>query len=216
MRSLEEPGPTYVFAHFLLPHTPYVFLEDGTFAPKRATQASQVVYTNARTQGAPGAAAGAARGRAADHHPPGRRGALPQALCEGREHFDWTTASDDELVEKYGILDALYLPGPEGQPPPAQRSPVNTYGEDLPPLLRGRLRDAAGPQLHVAQGPPVRLLRDHRQARPAARRGRPSLSAVRVSRAAGNGRACASVPSMRYGGEQVEARREGRAEALLV
>ena len=72
-------GPTYVFAHFLVPHPPYVFNADGT-------QPSDEVGRRARDPRViPGAAAlderstpgparrpaGRARGRAADHHRPG-------------------------------------------------------------------------------------------------------------------------------------------------
>jgi len=126
---VKEPGPTYVFAHFLLPHTPYVFLEDGTFAPKKATQASQVAYVNSRIE----ALLEPLLALPEDERPiiilQSDEGPYPKRYAADEDHFDWTTATDDELVEKYGILDALYLPGPEGQPPPHLKSPVNTYGE---------------------------------------------------------------------------------------
>ena len=31
-----RPGPTYVFAHFLVPHTPYVFDVDGSMPTTRS------------------------------------------------------------------------------------------------------------------------------------------------------------------------------------
>ena len=42
----QEPGPKYVFAHILLPHPPFIFLADGTYAPDDATFESQLLYTN--------------------------------------------------------------------------------------------------------------------------------------------------------------------------
>jgi hypothetical protein len=126
---VKEPGPTYVFAHILLPHTPYVFLEDGTFDPKRANQASQLAYTNARIR----ALIEPLLALPEDERPiivlQSDEGPYPRRYARDEDGFDWTKATDEELVEKYGILDAFYLPGPEGQPPPAVRSPVNTYGE---------------------------------------------------------------------------------------
>jgi hypothetical protein len=125
----DDPGPMYVFAHFLLPHTPYVFLEDGSFAPRKATQASQVAYTNARIK----AFLEPLLALPEEERPiiilQADEGPYPRRYARDEDHFDWTTATDDELVEKYGILDALYLPGPEGQPAPDLRTPVNTYGE---------------------------------------------------------------------------------------
>ena len=30
---VSDPEPTFTFAHFLLPHVPYIFLADGSFVP---------------------------------------------------------------------------------------------------------------------------------------------------------------------------------------
>ena len=55
---------------------------------------------------------GAARGPAADRHRPGRRRArIPFRYQRDTVNFDWSTATPDELVEKYGILNAWYVPG---------------------------------------------------------------------------------------------------------
>ena len=43
-----EPGRQYVFAHILEPHKPFVFLEDGTYAPDEATFATQLADANCR------------------------------------------------------------------------------------------------------------------------------------------------------------------------
>ena len=35
-------------------------------------------------------------------------------FAAARLDFDWRTASDEELATKFGVLNAMYLPGPEG------------------------------------------------------------------------------------------------------
>ena len=57
-------------------------------------------------------------------------GPYPERYGDGRNDFDWTTASDEEIVTKFGVLDAFYLPGPEGEPDlPQGLSLANTYPE---------------------------------------------------------------------------------------
>ena len=44
--------------------------------------------------------------------------------------FDWATASDEELLMKFGVLQAMHLPGPEGARPLRQdMTLVDTYPE---------------------------------------------------------------------------------------
>ena len=50
----------------------------------------------------------------------------------GVTSFDWTTASHEELLVKFGVLNAVYLPGVEGEATlPEGLSLVNTYPEIL-------------------------------------------------------------------------------------
>ena len=38
-------------------------------------------------------------------------GPYPSAIKRDTVNFDWSTATPDELEEKYGILNAWYVPG---------------------------------------------------------------------------------------------------------
>ena len=59
-------------------------------------------------------------------------GPYPARYDDEGAGFDWATATDEELLTKFGVLSAWYLPGPEGDPPlPAGMSLVNTYPEIL-------------------------------------------------------------------------------------
>jgi hypothetical protein len=125
-----EPGPKYVFAHVLVPHDPYLFLEDGSFDPEQATFATQLGYANARIR---------AFVEPLLELPPEEQpiivlqadeGPYPTRYAGARDAFDWHGASDDELLTKFGVLDAMYLPGAEGQAElPAGMTLVNTFPE---------------------------------------------------------------------------------------
>lgn len=108
-------GPTFVFAHFLLPHPPYIFNKDGSFqdpaqaaaTPLKTRYVDQLVATNAKVEALIDALL------ANSSVPPiimiqADEGPLPGA-------GDWTSwkgsaATDAELREKTGILNAYYLP----------------------------------------------------------------------------------------------------------
>jgi hypothetical protein len=150
--AAQRPGPTYTFAHFLVPHPPYVFDSDGSTPTGDESQQrtedekylAQLEWTNSRVL------------EALDHlldAPPGQEpiiilqadeGPWPDRFAEDQVHFDWLDATDAEIQEKYGILNALNLPGPEGRSAEVydSMSPVNEFrivfnayfGTDLPLL----------------------------------------------------------------------------------
>ncbi len=139
----EEPGPKYVFAHILLPHPPYVFLEDGTFDTNGATMASQLAYTNTMLR----RFLEPLLALPEDERPiiilQGDEGSYPGRLVSEQLDWDWDEATGDELITKYGILNAWYLPGAEGEAPlAADLTAINTYpelfrrafGADIPDL----------------------------------------------------------------------------------
>jgi hypothetical protein len=52
-------------------------------------------------------------------------GPQPLRFREARKTFDWTTATDEEIRAKFGILDAFYLP-PEADQPADEPQPYPT------------------------------------------------------------------------------------------
>ncbi|MFV2062555.1 MAG: hypothetical protein ACC726_03460 [Chloroflexota bacterium] len=126
----DDPGPKYVFAHILLPHPPYVFLEDGTYAPDDATFETQLVDTNRRLR----AFFEPLLSLPEEERPiiilQADEGPFPERLAADERAFEWADATDEELVTKFGILSAMYLPGPEGVAAlPSGMTAVNTYPE---------------------------------------------------------------------------------------
>ena len=117
--SAHHPGPKFVFAHFLVPHPPYVFHPDGSFVrdepiateDERAGYLRQMEYTNERIL------------RLVDRlfdRPPDERpiillqadeGPFPARYDADEWRFDWRTATTEEFEEKFGILSAYHLPG---------------------------------------------------------------------------------------------------------
>jgi hypothetical protein len=146
----------FVFAHFLIPHPPFVLAADGTCLSleqararsRRDNYIDQVRYTNDRLLDMIRRIQAQSRGKAiiilqADEGP------WPQRIA-GDEHtlgldtnpVDWTELSPAELREKMAIFHALYLPDGVANSLPPAMSPVNTFrfifrhwfGADLPPL----------------------------------------------------------------------------------
>jgi hypothetical protein len=119
--TLDRPGRTFVFAHFLVPHDPYVFDADGGFVTdeERADRSrerlfvDQSRYTMDRVESfVREALAGP------DETDPiivvtTDEGPNPLAYEKDDDAFDWERASDAELREKFEIELALYLPAVE-------------------------------------------------------------------------------------------------------
>jgi hypothetical protein len=124
-------GPTFVFAHFLLPHPPYVFDRDGSFLkPEQAAGISlktryvdQLVATNAQVMALIDALLANSSISPiiilqADEGP------IPGALWSS---WNASEATDEELKEKTGILNAYYLPEVDSDTLYPSITPVNSF-----------------------------------------------------------------------------------------
>ncbi len=144
------PGPKFVFAHVLLPHPPYVFNRDGSYATDADRESrerldsigQQVEYTDTKLL--------ELIERLLDVSPDEQpiillqadEGPNPKRLREGVSAYRYFEATDEELDEKFGILNAYYLPDFPGSPPHPGITPVNSFrlvlggyfGADLPLL----------------------------------------------------------------------------------
>lgn len=155
-RLADEPGPKFVFAHFLVPHPPYVFRSDGSFVvnepleveDEREGYLRQMEYINGRILGL----VDRLLARPAADRPviilQADEGPFPIRYDADEWRFDWHGATSEELAEKFGILNAYYLPGvdPEEAGLYSSITPVNSFrvvlnayfGTDLP-LLEDRI-----------------------------------------------------------------------------
>ena len=128
----DEPGPKIVIAHILLPHDPYVYLADGTFAPGQATFQSQLSYTNTQLQALLTPLLELPEAEQPIIILQGDEGPYPERYSVEGDEFDWATATALEVTTKFGILNAMYLPGPQGEASlPSTLSSVNTFREVL-------------------------------------------------------------------------------------
>jgi hypothetical protein len=147
---VDRPGPNFVFAHILLPHPPYIFKADGEFIsleqerelPERVKYVQQVMFTNKKVLAA-------VDRLLSDSIDPiiilqADEGPFPAAFTKDQEHFDWLKATPEEISQKFGILNAIHLPGVDSADYgfTDHTSPVNefrivfdaVFGADLPLL----------------------------------------------------------------------------------
>jgi len=150
-RVSQEPGPKLVVGHVLLPHEPYVFKANGEYselseADSRfsvAGQAEQLAYTNDHIRSLVSSLLAVPEAERPIIIIEADEGPYPDRYNRDQNGFDWSTATDDELVTKYGVLTAMYLPGdaPADAPQPYHdMSVINTFpivfdryfGTDIP------------------------------------------------------------------------------------
>jgi hypothetical protein len=134
--SAQRPGPTFVFAHILLPHPPYVFDADGSpmspadtaKRPERANYVRQLEYTNDRVLEVVDTLLSQS-----DSDPviilQADEGPWPQPFADHEVTFQWLSATPGQIREKFGILNAVHLPGidPADYDFGDRTSPVNEF-----------------------------------------------------------------------------------------
>ena len=152
--TIDEPGPKFVFAHLLVPHSPYVFDRDGRLiseeedAGRSTAEAygAQLRYLDMRIE----ALVERLLALPEEQQPiivlTADEGPYPRSI-EGNPEiggpdidYDWSNATDDELRIKYGILHAMLLPDGDDARVPPSLTAVNTFrflfstylGADLP------------------------------------------------------------------------------------
>ncbi len=143
-RLRDEPGPKFVFAHVLLPHSPYVFRADGrrVTGPEAASEpeshlyAGQLAYTDSRIK------------ETVEHLLAGSPDDQPIIIVQGdegpyaRKDIDWSGREAEYLQVRFGILNAMYLPDADPGTVQSSITSVNTFrlvlshyfGADLPLL----------------------------------------------------------------------------------
>jgi sulfatase-like protein len=143
-------GPVFVFAHILVPHPPFVFARDGSFVTdeldaRRSSKdkyGEQLAYLNTRIDELVGRLLDRPEAKEPIIIMQADEGPYPPAYSKDTVTYDWSTASSDELEIKFGILNAMYLPGADEPDLPPTLSSVNTFR-----LVFGRYFDADLPLL---------------------------------------------------------------------
>jgi hypothetical protein len=127
-------GPTFVFAHFLVPHDPHVFDANGNFLTReKASQRSdrenfltQIVFINKKMK-----ALISKLQSDSDPQPiiivQSDEGPYPQNRKINFNDFDWESASNTQIREKMGILNAYYLPDANQNALYPSITPVNSF-----------------------------------------------------------------------------------------
>ncbi|HEX2195189.1 MAG TPA: sulfatase-like hydrolase/transferase [Candidatus Limnocylindria bacterium] len=115
----ERRGPTFVFAHLLVPHPPYVFDSDGSMPTEeesltRSTvekYTHQLKWTNQRVLEVMDELLDAPPGQEPIILLQADEGPYPGRFRGDPADFNWLEASDEDIQHKFGILSALHLPG---------------------------------------------------------------------------------------------------------
>lgn len=127
--------PTFVVAHIFLPHVPYVFHQDGSYKTydeeKRRTQIQnyrdQVIFANKQIKEL------IAKILSNSEMPPiiilqSDEGPWPSRYwIPPWNKFNWLHATKSEIRQKFGILNAYFLPGVDKSVLYPDITPVNTF-----------------------------------------------------------------------------------------
>ena len=155
--SHDPEHPKFVFAHFLVPHPPFVLGADGTCLSIETVEArsreqnyvEQVKYANSQILNFLDEVRNAGEPKPiiilqSDEGPWPKNYVRDEIHYLGRDvsNVNWDKVTPAELREKMGILNALYLPDLAGSQVVTHTSPVNNmrfvlreyFGADLPQL----------------------------------------------------------------------------------
>jgi hypothetical protein len=126
--------PTFTFAHLMVPHHPFVFDRSGNYKSiKEESKKSyeenyidQLIYINSQLKSLINKLI------SKSEHPPiiilqGDEGPFPYRYRINEKDFIWKNATESELKQKMGILNAFYLPNIENKIVYDAITPVNTF-----------------------------------------------------------------------------------------
>lgn len=126
--------PTFVFAHMIIPHEPFVFEADGDFLSKqnelerdvKTKYTDQLIYINKRIkqlvdQIIENSTISPIIILQADEGP------YPERYEKDTANFQWSKASREELEQKMGIFNAYYFPDGDYSGIYNSITPVNTF-----------------------------------------------------------------------------------------
>jgi hypothetical protein len=117
--SAARDGPTFVFAHFLLPHPPYVYRADGSNTTSDQSPVEQYVeqvqYTSKRVLEAIDTITSAPGGDEAVIILQADEGPFPKEFEDDQRNFSWLQATPEQVAQKFGILDAVRMPGVDAE-----------------------------------------------------------------------------------------------------
>lgn len=144
-------GPTFTFAHILLPHPPYIFDRNGNFLESERSKTpeqyyvEQLIYTNKRIIELLDALLAGPSQTDPIIIIQSDEGPHPRRFEVQPDTYAWTEASDEDLAEKMRLLNAYYLPGanyrnlyPSISPVNTFRVVFNTYFDTQLPILKDR------------------------------------------------------------------------------
>ena len=131
--TLGYKEPVFVMSHFILPHPPFIFNQDGstqkqkplTEQEREQRYLEQLKFTNKYIETM------MSEILSNSENPPiivlqADEGPYPYSFVEQANDFNWEEAKPDEIQRKLAILNAVYLPDQDYSQLPA-KTPINTF-----------------------------------------------------------------------------------------
>jgi len=131
----EQKEPTFVFAHFLITHPPYVFDDNGDYLTEEQVNSMDektvyikaVEFNNTKIK----EMVDAILNKTTEPKPiiviQADEGPYPPEYDANAKTFEWSEATEEERTQKMGIINAYYLPGVDNSDIYQSITPVNSF-----------------------------------------------------------------------------------------